>query len=428
MSGKVACMADKRFSDGSRWLVKVAYNGNHWTRTTKAIGNRSAREIAEQVKSSVERRLAQLRVDDVQIPIDPATHTQLEGSALRDWLYMGQQPRPQTAPRNTSTIKQLADAYLAERKQKIRPPHNGKIPGTIAPDTYADDVIRVALFLRYCREHKTSRVTSVVTPVFMLAWKKSVLDSAKAPRTKHKELRIVKAMLEWAWEDETYLQHDLPRKVASKHWAKVAGPKSKPNFFTPEEIGAILGKASPLLRACTLLGLNTGMLLEDCAQLRDGEIDWDSAILHRNRSKTGVEGRWKLWPETIAALRKVAHKGTGPLLRNAKGNPIRIVEGKRKTDDVGRAFRVLTSKLGITRVVKGKTKVLGFRVLRSTSSDALAQQYPQYPLIPFTFCAQKTGRGIQEFYSKPNWDLLEECTDWLRGYYFPQERDSVKAG
>jgi len=56
--------------------------------------------------------------------------------------------------------------------------------------------------------------------------------------------------------------------------------------------------------AMILLGVNCGLGNTDCSELRDGHLDLKSGVMEDRRSKTDVQRRAVLWPETVKALRK----------------------------------------------------------------------------------------------------------------------------
>ena len=76
-------------------------------------------------------------------------------------------------------------------------------------------------------------------------------------------------------------------------------------IFTAEEIRRMLDVATPALRAMILLGINGGMGNTDCSSLPISALDLKTGWLNYARSKTGIQRRIPLWPETIDALRDV---------------------------------------------------------------------------------------------------------------------------
>jgi integrase len=76
-------------------------------------------------------------------------------------------------------------------------------------------------------------------------------------------------------------------------------------MFEATQIREILASAGPVLKAMTLLGINCGFGNQDVALLRKKHIDLKSKWLDFPRPKTGISRRCPLWPETIAAIRRV---------------------------------------------------------------------------------------------------------------------------
>lgn len=85
-------------------------------------------------------------------------------------------------------------------------------------------------------------------------------------------------------------------------------------MFEAEEIRRILEAANPVMRAMVLLATNCGFGNSDLANLPKSAIDFDSGWVDFPRSKTGIERRIPLWPETIQALREAIE-----IRPNAKG-------------------------------------------------------------------------------------------------------------
>lgn len=74
-------------------------------------------------------------------------------------------------------------------------------------------------------------------------------------------------------------------------------------LYDAEQIKAFLAATdNPQFKAMILLGINCAFGNTDCASLRWSELDLATGWHRSPRSKTGIERRAKLWPETIAAL------------------------------------------------------------------------------------------------------------------------------
>jgi integrase len=86
--------------------------------------------------------------------------------------------------------------------------------------------------------------------------------------------------------------------VLRKHRAK-NGKK----MLDPDEVRQLIDAAPVQLKAMILLGLNGGLGNYDCATLPLDAVDLEKAWLDYARPKTGIERRFPLWPETLAALK-----------------------------------------------------------------------------------------------------------------------------
>jgi integrase len=163
-------------------------------------------------------------------------------------------------------------------------------------------------------------------------------------------------------------EFDKPSKdVMRRHRAKQ--PK---RLFTADEIRQLLdGKrnneqdhilgASVQLRAMVLLGINCGFGNTDIATLTNSAVDLKGGWIAYARPKNGIPRQAKLWPETLAALRKAVaerpHDGEIVFVTRNTHSP--WMHGK--TDAIKLEFKKLMHRLGIN----GR-KGLGFYSLRHT--------------------------------------------------------------
>lgn len=76
-------------------------------------------------------------------------------------------------------------------------------------------------------------------------------------------------------------------------------------LFSPQEIKRMVCVASPQIRAMILLGINLGFGNRDCAYLPIEALDLKNGWYDYFRTKTAVDRRAKLWPETVEALNAV---------------------------------------------------------------------------------------------------------------------------
>lgn len=119
-----------------------------------------------------------------------------------------------------------------------------------------------------------------------------------------------------------------------------------------------------------VLALNLGATQIDLATITPEmlHLKADVPYLERPRSKTGVKGRWALWPESVeilkAALKKHRKAPDQPLLRTQKGR--RLVywnKNRNRMDAVMQVWNRLTKACDLYK--NGKS----FKHLRKTGSQ-----------------------------------------------------------
>src|SRR5690606_17719094 len=149
----------------------------------------------------------------------------------------------------------------------------------------------------------------------------------------------------------------------------------------------------------------------DLSALRHGEVDLEQAVIHRRRTKTGVESRHTLWPETVAALRQAMTPGALPDARvflSTTGRPLaheQIVNDKlRKTDAVRSAF----SRLKKSVEMKDDR---GFYCLRKTAATAIERIDPT---VTGMFLAH-ARRDMAKHYAAPAWERLDAALAAAKG-------------
>lgn len=137
--------------------------------------------------------------------------------------------------------------------------------------------------------------------------------------TLKKRLDTVSKWLHWL-VDQNILA-ELPKDL--KTYGRVKLDKPKPVFWSVDEVKQLLKLATDRTRLYLLLGLNCGYTQKDIATLEASMIDWDAGIITRDRHKTGVPGKAKLWDTTLSLLRE--HRNvdkSGPLLADRNGRPL----------------------------------------------------------------------------------------------------------
>lgn len=212
-------------------------------------------------------------------------------------------------------------------------------------------------------------MVSDIATVDLQNYRKKLIKSGKAPSTINNRMTAVKAMYNWAVDNE--IIESCPRLRAIK---KIPLPKRDRPTFTVSEIQVLLKNAGPQMRAMIWLGLNCGFGCTDCAELQWKNLDLENGRVDFPRGKTGVNRNLPLWPETIQALKEVPKLGE-LVFYTRRGNPwvrtIRTaekdgIEKYTKDDSVSKEFELM-KKAGI----KAK-KGVGFYTLRRTAATLAA--------------------------------------------------------
>jgi integrase len=209
----------------------------------------------------------------------------------------------------------------------------------------------------------------------------------------------------------------LPGNIRSRRFRFNHSAPARIETFTVAEVRALLDVCdgfSERTRLYLLLMLNCGMYQNDIAELRSDEVDWKAGTLSRARSKTRKRGgpvvTYKLWPATLALLKK--HRCEGEIaLTTDEGNPLVrywLEDGKmRRYDAVQSAWTRLGQKTG------GRIR-LGMKHLRKTSATILGS-HPQYKFYANHFLADSPRTMADRHYVIPSDAEFFMALDWLRG-------------
>ncbi|HKI33548.1 MAG TPA: hypothetical protein VKA46_16960 [Gemmataceae bacterium] len=151
-----------------------------------------------------------------------------------------------------------------------------------------------------------------------------------------------------------------PTKKTLRLYRAQQGPK----LLTADEILRMIAAADVQLEAMILLGINVGFGMADCGKLPLTALDLERGIVDFSRPKTGIARRAILWPETVAAIRKVLVNRPEPKDPADAGLVFLTARGQSWHKDSGGSYAVhkvtgLLHKLSIN----GR-KGLGFYTLR----------------------------------------------------------------
>jgi integrase len=405
---------DKRDPTGRTYIVKWEYPGSgEWSRSVKAIGNRSAKQVAAEATRRLTRRIR--LVKEGELPI--LSHVN-DKASLGSFLY-GESTAmlPQPVEVDAGAITDLVTEYLETRYLMVLLRENkGVRRGGLSRGSYSSDYYRLQNFLRHCKNCSKTQVSSIVTADFLRDYRnklhKAVAGNRQSPEDAKHHLRTVKALLMWALNEE-FVDY-LPRNLLSKDFAKLDIKPPDPQHFSLEQIRSLFAAANPRMRLYILLGLNCGYTQSDIASLTHAMVDLDNGYIRRDRQKTGVQSEHKLWPVTQDLLKQFATKQDtgGPLLLNSHG---RVLYEETRKDD-GRVTKKDTIGGAFAKLRKSLTIPFSFKHLRKTGANLIEKQYQEHPHLAKLFLSHET-QGVQKHYTGRSYGLLHTATDWLCGYF-----------
>jgi len=217
-----------------------------------------------------------------------------------------------------------------------------------------------------------------------------------------------------AWLGERRLI-PVPGNLRSRRLRFGVNTARKVEVYTADEVRSLLAACEGRMRLYLLLMLNCGMYQSDIADLRRDEVNWRRGTVKRARSKTRTRGgpvvTYRLWPETLALLRR--HRaGEGDLaLLTENGNPLVkywMEDGKMRRYDV---IQSAWARLGKSMDKKPR---LGLKHLRKTASTLLGS-HPQYKFYANHFLADSPKTIADRHYVVPSDEEFFEALGWLRG-------------
>ncbi len=219
------------------------------------------------------------------------------------------------------------------------------------------------------------------------------------PATARDRLKTVRAVYRWAYK--MYLIERLPRNIDDI--AKIPnGSQPKVKVFTVEELAKLWKASTSRTRCYMALALNCGFGQTEISELRVGDINWTEGFIERERRKTGVRAKHKLWQRTLDLLRENGSYGgdsDSRVLLNENGAALvtsRIVNGRqKKSDAVKNGFFRVMRKLNID----GQR---GFYSLRKTGATMIEQIDPT--TTEMYLCHAENG--MKKVYAQRDWERL----------------------
>jgi integrase len=274
-----------------------------------------------------------------KVDADPLGVAALElWNQQKDDLLAGREPRP------SGTGVKIADVVNSYLTHKVRLLESGEL----SPRTFARyKATGEMLAAHFGRDYPVDRLTPAEFEAL-----RAKMAERWGPIALANEIGYVRQIFIYAYKAEII---DKPArfgpgfdKPSAKTLRKVRTERG-PKLFTPDQIHTLLNAASPNMAAMILLGINGGLGNTDVARLPLDALELAGTWLDYPRPKTAIPRRVPLWPETVAAIRKVLaerpepgypqHEGLLFIRRDGSDDPL--------IDRVTREFRTLMARAGV---------------------------------------------------------------------------------
>lgn len=368
----------------------------------KAEAFREERERVQAGEGVVRRETPGWVAEALQVEDSPA----LDDSDLDDDspLWRSRLTKHESAPKvaKERTVGGLLDKYLAFERSRVA-------SGQVKPSNYA----HLSLCLKPFREWIGND-----TPI-------AEFDEAKwedyfthlvqvdiSPKYRQGRFKNARAFLQWCCERRAMT---MPANLFSRKLAIRVAPKPV-EFFTPDEVGTILGAATDRMRLYVLMALNCGMYQSDLSELHPSEVDWQAGTVTRRRTKTANNTgnvptvRYPLWPSTFALLKQFRSDDPEHVLLNEHGRKLRDEYIRsdgvaQKRDTIHWAWKRLAERCPVAKV---KT----FRHLRKTGSSTI-EEHPIYGRLSTLYLGNAPATIAQKHYAAAPQKLFDECVKWL---------------
>lgn len=276
------------------------------------------------------------------------------------FLHAGKGAKNKSAYDNLS-LKTLCNLYIDHQESR-------SAIGEIKSRQVYDQILLLRDFVKYIGPN---RVVSDISTIDLQNYRRKVIKSGKAPNTINNRLAAVKAMYNWALDNE--IIDNIPNLKAIK---KITRLKAGRPIFIIDQVKKLLDCADTKMKAMIWLGLNCGFGCTDCAELRWDHLNLTDSRVSFPRGKTGINRNLLLWAETIEALKAVPKSGELVFYTSKKNPWVRTIKSTGKdgrirytnNNTISKQFSKLLRKASI-KVEKG----VGFYTLRRTAATLAAK-------------------------------------------------------
>jgi integrase len=213
---------------------------------------------------------------------------------VKDDLIAGRRPRHGGS--GELTVENLCNLFLVSKKRLVET--GDREPRTL--EDYKTDAKRVVA------EFGSTTLVEQLTPEDFAEFRAKLGRGVNA-KTLEGRIGRVQAIFNYA-NKNGYLERSLT-KIWGTEFAKPSRKvlkivrRENPKSLTAAEIWGLLEVAGAQTAAMIWLGINGGFGNKDVSRIKISDLDFENGWLRLYRSKTGIDRRCPLWPETIKALK-----------------------------------------------------------------------------------------------------------------------------
>lgn len=221
-------------------------------------------------------------------------------------------------------------------------------------------------------------------------------------------------------------------KRPAKRLMRAHRQKGGPRMFEAPQIRALLDAADQPLKAMILLGVNCGFGNTDCGTLPQSAIKFKTGWVDFPRTKTAIERRCPLWPETLDAVREAIlsrpaptlpehddlvfiTKYGGPWAKDTSDNPV-TKEFRKLVDSVDAEAAEAANERGKKPPAKIHRYGLGFYALRHTFETIAGESRDQVAVNHIMGHVDPSMAGV--YRERISDERLQEVVDVVHRWLF----------
>ncbi|HEY2411570.1 MAG TPA: tyrosine-type recombinase/integrase [Pirellulaceae bacterium] len=325
----------------------------------------------------------------------------------KDELLAGRTPRTKG---EGLTVRELCDRFLQAKDQQLD-------SGDISPLTRTDYERTTA---RIVAQFGKNRLVADLASEDFEALRATIAKTC-GPVALGNEIQRVRVVFKYGYDAALFdqpMRYGPLFKRPSKKVLRLAKAAKGPRLFEATDIRRMIESADVQLKAMVLLAMNCGFGNSDCGTLPLASIQLRDGWLNHHRSKTGVNRRCSLWPETIEALKiAIANR---PAVKMPEAEPLVFVTrygapwAKESFDNpITKEFRKLLDDLKLHK------PGLGFYTLRHVFRTVADEARDQPAINSIMGHSDPSMAGV--YRERIGDDRLQAVTDHVRAWLFPRE-------